>query len=232
MSKNFKYAFVKTIPIMTGFIFLGIAYGVYMHQEGFNFLYPTLMAFFIFGGSVEFIIANLLIHSFAPWSVLLITLIVNSRHLFYGISMLDKYHPDSRFKKFYMIFGLCDESFSINYVTAVPQDVDEQDFMFWVTLLNHCYWVLGAFLGGVLGSLISIKLAGLDFVMTALFITLFIDQLCREHDHFSSFAGVVTSLICLALVGKTAFLPVSMLLVVVVFSLYEHFPRRGHHDAD
>lgn len=221
-SSTFHYAFKKTIPIMTGFVFLGITYGIYMHQEGFNFIYPTLMALTIFGGSIEFIIANLLIHNFNPWAVFLITLIVNSRHIFYGISMLDKY-KNTGIRKIYLIFGLCDESFSINYVTKVPPNMSSHNFMFWVTLLNHCYWVLGAFLGGLFGNLITINLNGLSFVMTALFIVLFVDQFLRESQHFSSICGAITAVIALFIFGHTFFLPISMLAMVIIFSIKEHW---------
>lgn len=218
MSRSFKFAFKKTIPIMTGFIFLGIAYGIYMHQLGFNFLYPTLMALLIFGGSVEFVIAGLLLQSFDPLAVFILTLIINSRHLFYGISMLDNYNVHG-LKKFYMIFCLCDETFSINYFTKVPKDINKIDFMFWVTVLNQFYWVLGAFLGGVLGNFIKFEFSGLDFVMTALFLVLFIDQVIRENDHFSSYMGVIVSLVALAIFGPDIFMPISMIVAVLIFYL-------------
>lgn len=221
ISKDFQFAFKKTIPIMAGFTFLGITYGIYMHQEGFNFLYPTLMAFTIFGGSVEFIVANLLTQHFDPLNVFLIVLIVNSRHLFYGLSMLKKYHKLGKWEP-YAIFGLCDETFSINYSTKIPTNVDEKKFIMFVTLLNHAYWVLGAFLGGVFGSLININLPGLSFVMTALFIVLFVDQFLRENNHLSSFLGVFTAILTLFLVGKTFFLPISMLLIVGIFWILDH----------
>ncbi|MHA8263667.1 AzlC family ABC transporter permease [Lactobacillaceae bacterium Melli_B3] len=203
---------------MTGFLFLGITYGIYMRQEGFNFLYPTLMALTIFGGSIEFVVANLLTHSFAPLTVLGITLLVNSRHLFYGISMLDKYR-NTGLAKIYLIFGMCDETFSINYATKLPKEIDQKQFMLYVTLLNHIYWVMGAFLGGVLGSLITIHFKGVSFVMTALFIVLFVDQFLNEKNHFSSFSGIIVSLLALFLVGHNLFLPLTMLIMVVIFSI-------------
>lgn len=218
----FHFALKKTIPIMTGFIFLGIAYGLYMHQQGFNVIYPTVMAMTIFGGSVEFIIANLLREPFNPWPVFWLTLIVNSRHLFYGISMLEKYRNAGRQKKV-LIFGLCDETFSINYAIKLPSNVNAITFYFDVTLLNYFYWVLGAFLGGLLGQLVVVKLEGLPFVLTALFLVLFVDQLQREQSHFSSISGIITALTALLIFGHNLFLPISMLLVVFIFSIREHF---------
>lgn len=218
VKSSFSYAFKQTIPIMMGFIFLGITYGLYMNQNGFNFLYPTSMAFFIFGGSIEFVVADLLLKPFNPVNIFMLTLIINSRHFFYGLSMLEKY-SHSGWKKYYLIFGMCDESFSINYSTKIPSLINSGYFMFFVTLLNHFYWVFGAFLGGILGSYLTINLEGMSFVMTALFIVLFVDQLLREDNHLSSILGITISMILLFLVGKTFFLPLSMILVILIFPL-------------
>ncbi|TKI88318.1 branched-chain amino acid transporter AzlC, partial [Bacillus cereus] len=144
----FRAAFPYTIPIFAGFVFLGIAYGIYMNSLGFSAIYPILMSLIIFAGSMEFIAANLLLVAFNPIHALFLTLMVNARHLFYGISMLDKYKGTGK-KKFYLIFGLCDESFSINSTVDIPKGVDKGWFMFFVTLLNHLYWGIGAAIGGI-----------------------------------------------------------------------------------
>lgn len=144
----FRTAFPSTIPIFAGFVFLGIAYGIYMHSLGFNAIYPFLISLTVFAGSIEFVTANLLLGAFNPVQALFLTLMVNARHLFYGISMLDKYGDKGK-KKWYMIFGLCDESFAINSTMNTPKNVDQGWAMFFVTLLNHSYWVLGATLGGI-----------------------------------------------------------------------------------
>ena len=137
MKRNaFKAAFPYTIPIFAGFWFLGLAYGIYMNASGFSFVYPMLMSLLIFGGSLEFVAVEMLLSPFAPLQVLIMTLLIQARHLFYGISMLDKY-KGMGWKKFYLIFGMCDETFSINYTAKIPPDVDRGWFMFFVTLLNH-----------------------------------------------------------------------------------------------
>ena len=141
--KSFRCAFPHTIPIFAGFLFLGMTYGIYMQVSGFSFWYPCLMSLTIFAGSVEFITVNLLLGAFNPLQALALTLMINARHLFYGISMLDRY-KGTGWKKPYLIFGMCDESFSINYTADIPADVDRGWFMFFVTFLNHLYWFSGA----------------------------------------------------------------------------------------
>ncbi len=165
--KAFKTAFPYTIPIFAGFWFLGLAYGIYMNVSGFSFVYPMLMSLTIFGGSLEFVAVSMLLAPFAPLQTLVMTLIIQARHLFYGISMLDKF-KGTGWKKIYLIFGMCDETFSINYTANIPKDVDRGWFMFFVTLLNQFYWVSASTIGGLVGSLISFDTTGLDFVMTAM----------------------------------------------------------------
>lgn len=214
LKSAFKCAFPKTLPILAGFLFLGISYGVYMRVSGFSFLYPMLMALTIFGGSLEFVAVSLLLGAFAPLQTLVMTLIIQARHLFYGISMLEKY-TGTGIKKPYLIFGMCDESFSINCSSEIPQNVDKGWFMFFVTLLNHFYWVLGATIGGILGSFISFNTDGLEFVMTALFVVIFLEQWLKEKKHYSSLIGVLCSAACLVIFGKSSFLIPTMICIVL-----------------
>ena len=215
----FRAAFPYTIPIMTGFLFLGTAYGVYMNVSGFPAIYPILMALTIFAGSMEFVAVDLLLGAFNPLGARLLTLMVNARHLFYGISMLDKYRNVPGRKRWYLIFGMCDESFSINVAADVPEDVDVGWFYFFVTLLNQCYWVCGAALGGLFGSLLTFELEGLEFVMTALLAVLFLEQLLKEKDHTSSLLGVGLSVVCLAVFGSGSFIIPSMLAILGALTL-------------
>ena len=199
--KAFLAAFPYTIPILTGFLFLGIAYGIYMNVSGFSPIYPILMSMAIFAGSMEFVTVDLLLGMFHPMSALILAFMVNARHLFYGISMLDKYKNVGK-KRWYLIFGMCDESFSINCTTEVPAGVDRGWFYFFVTLLNQCYWVCGAAIGGICGSLISFETEGLDFVMTALLVVIFLEQWMKEKDHTSGVIGIVLTVICLVVFGN------------------------------
>lgn len=214
----FRTAFPFTVPIFAGFVFLGIAYGILMNSLGFSAIYPILISLIVFAGSMEFVAANLLVASFNPINALFLTLMVNARHLFYGISMLEKYRGVGK-KKWYMIFGLCDESFVINSTINVPDNVDKGWVMFFVTLLNHSYWVLGATLGGVFGSLISFNTEGLEFVMTALFIVIFVEQWLKEEKHISSLVGLGVSIVCLLVFGANNFIIPAMLAILGLLTL-------------
>lgn len=214
----FLAAFPHTIPILAGFLFLGIAYGIYMNVSGFPAIYPILMSMFIFAGSMEFVTVDLLLSTFNPIGALLLALIVNARHLFYGISMLDKY-KNTGLKKGYLIFGMCDESFSINYAARIPEGIDKGWFLFFVTLLNQIYWVFGAALGGVFGSYINFNTEGLDFVMIALFVVLFLEQWLKESNHTSAQIGLFVSAICLILFGKKNFIIPAMAGILILLTL-------------
>lgn len=213
-----KAAFPSTIPILAGFCFLGMTYGIYMNVSGFSFWYPMLMSLTIFAGSMEFVTVSLLLGSFNPLQALLMTLMINARHLFYGISMLDKYR-NLGWKKFYLIFGMCDETFSVNYTAGIPKDVDKGWFYFFVTMLNHFYWVLGATLGGLFGSLIHFNTKGLDFVMTAMFVVIFMEQWLKEKDHTSSLLGIGLSALALLTLGPDNFIIPTMLAILGTLTL-------------
>lgn len=216
--KALRAAFPMTIPIMTGFLFLGMTYGIYMNVSGFSFVYPMLMSMIIFAGSVEFITVNLLLGAFNPLQAFMIALMVNARHLFYGLSMLDRFRGLGR-KRWYLIYGMCDETFSINYTAHIPEGVDKGWFMVFVTLLNQIYWVTGATLGGLCGSLITFNTKGLGFVMTAMFTVIFVEQWLNDRDHTGAYVGVAVSVVCLILFGADDFIIPAMLAILGVLTL-------------
>ena len=214
----FFAAFPNTIPILAGFLFLGIAYGIYMNQSGFKFYYPMFMSFIIFAGSVEFATVSWLLGSFDPINIFFLTLMINARHLFYGLSMLEKYNIPG-WKKLYLIYGMCDESFSINATVDVPKDIDKGLFMFFVTMLNQIYWVAGATIGGIFGSFIPFDTKGLEFVMTALFVVIFLENWLKEKDHSASVIGLFISFICLMIFKGTNFIIPSMIIILSILTL-------------
>ena len=214
----FFAAFPNTIPILAGFLFLGIAYGIYMNQSGFKFYYPMFMSFIIFAGSVEFATVSWLLGSFDPVNIFFLTLMINARHLFYGLSMLEKYNIPG-WTKLYLIYGMCDESFSINATVDVPKDIDRGCFMFFVTMLNQIYWVAGATIGGIFGSFIPFDTKGIEFVMTALFVVIFLENWLKEKDHSASVIGLFISFICLIIFKGTNFIIPSMIIILSVLTL-------------
>ena len=214
----FFAAFPNTIPILAGFLFLGIAYGIYMNQSGFKFYYPMFMSFIIFAGSVEFATVSWLLGSFDPVNIFFLTLMINARHLFYGLSMLEKYNIPG-WKKLYLIYGMCDESFSINATVDVPKDIDKGLFMFFVTMLNQIYWVAGATIGGIFGIIIPFDTKVIEFVMTALFVVIFLENWLKEKDHSASVIGLFISFICLMIFKGTNFIIPSMIIILSVLTL-------------
>lgn len=213
--KAFRAALPYTLPICVGFLFLGMSYGFLMRSRGFSFVYPMLMSLFIFAGSMEFVAVELLLSAFHPLHAFFLSLMVNSRHLFYGLSMLSKY-KNVGLKKLYLIYGMCDETFSIN-CTLVPPEVDRGWFMFFVTLLNHIYWVCGATLGALLGYVIHFDTTGIEFVMTALFVVMFLNQWEEKAHHRAALTGVGCSLVCLLVFGSESFLLPAMGLILALF---------------
>jgi 4-azaleucine resistance transporter AzlC len=217
--KALKAAFPYTIPIFAGFWFLGLAYGIYMNVSGFSFVYPMVMSVVIFGGSLEFVAVEMLLSPYAPVQTLIMTLLIQARHLFYGISMLEKF-KNMGWKKFYLIFGMCDETFSINYTADIPADVDKGWFMFFVTLLNHLYWVSGATIGGLVGSLITFNTDGISFVMTSMFVVIFMEQWMKEKHHISAYIGLGVAALCLILFGADSFMIPTMVLIVALLAAF------------
>ena len=216
--KALKAAFPQTIPIFTGFWFLGMAYGIYMNASGFSFVYPLCMSLLIYGGSLEFVAVEMLLSPFAPLQTFIMALLIQARHLFYGLSMLDKFKGLS-WKKYYLIFGMCDETFSVNCSADIPEDVDRGWFYFWVTLLNQFYWSAAATTGGIVGSLLKIDTSGISFVMTAMFVVIFLEQWLKEKEHSASLIGLAVSVLCLVVFGPDSFMVPTMVLIVGLLAL-------------
>ncbi len=223
--KALKAAFPYTIPIGIGFLFLGMSYGFMMQSKGFSVWYPFVMSMFIFAGSMEFVTANLLLSAFSPISAFFLALVVNARHLFYGLSMLDKY-KNTGWKKFYLIFGMCDESFTVNCTVTPPDDVDRGWFMFFVNLLNQIYWVLAATAGALLGYVIHFDTTGIEFVMTALFVVMFLNQWEEAKDHRPALTGLICSAVCLLLFGNSKFIVPAMILIILCFTTEHKYSKR------
>ena len=219
-TRAFKAALPHTLPIAAGFLFMGLGYGVLMGANGFPFFYPMCMSAVIFAGSMEFVTVDLLLSAFNPLAAFVMALAVNARHVFYGISMLERFRGVGR-KKWYLIYGMCDESFAINSSAEVPEGVDRGWFMFFVTLLNHLYWVGGSTLGGILGNVLAFDATGLEFVLTALFLTIVVDQWRSTREHVPAVVGALAGVVCLVVFGPDSFaVPALVLLLAVFFGMW------------
>lgn len=226
-TKALEAAFPHTLPVFTGFIFLGAAYGILMDANGYGVIWSLLMSLIVFGGSAQYLAITFLTSTFNPIYAFLMTLMVSARHLFYGISMLDKYKNAGKLKPF-LIFGMCDETFSVVYATEAPEDVDENWFMFFITLLQYLYWAIGTLIGGILGAMITFNTDGLDFVLTALFIVIFLGQWKSNKDHKPAIIGVLSSIVAIIIFGADNFIIPAMIAIIIALSLI----RKQYMDED
>lgn len=208
-----RAAFSSTIAVSAVVLLIGISYGVYMKTAGFSFLYPMLMGALIYGASLEFLLVSMLLSSFAPLQTLIVAIMIQARHIFYGISMLDRFEKMG-WKKPYLIFGMSDETFSINYSANVPENIDRGRFMSFVTLFNHCSWFTGATLGALFGSLLNLNLRIISFIMPAMFTIIFIEQWLKVDNHVPALIGFLAAIACLAFFGASSFVVPGMLCIL------------------
>lgn len=218
--KAFQAALPITLPVLAGYIFLGMAFGILASSNGYHTGWIVLMSSFIYAGSMQFVAISLLTSSFNMIGVIGMTLMINARHLFYGLSMLDQFKNMGK-KKPYMIFSLTDETFSLLCGVEAPAEVDQNWFYFFISLLNHGYWILGGLLGGLLGSVIAFDTQGIEFVMTALFVVILLDQWEKNKNHIPALVGIIGSLICLLIFGPANFILPSMVLITISLTLFK-----------
>ena len=210
-----RAAFPVTIPVLTGFTCLGLAYGVLMETKGYGPLWATLMSAIAFGGSMQFVAITLLTTVFDPIQAFLLSIMVNARHIFYGLSFLDKYKGLGKIRA-YLIYTLCDESFSLISTVEPPEHVEKKDFYFWISFLNYSYWVVATALGGLLGKFITFDTTGLDFALTALFVVLFMEQWKKKENRFAGVVGIACAAASLAIFGADRMVIAAMALILLV----------------
>ena len=232
--KTFKYAFVRSLPIMAGYIVLGLGFGVLLQSKGYGVGWALAMGGLIYAGSMQYVAIDLLAGGASLISAALMTLMVNARHLFYGISMLERY-KDTGAAKPYLIFALTDETYSVVCSGDVPDGVDRKKYYFWVSLLDQCYWVVGCVAGALLGSVLPFDTTGIDFSMTALFLVVMVEQWRSTRDHTPALVGLGVSLVCLLIFGSSNFLIPSMIGITVALTLLrgtmEKRKEAGHADV-
>lgn len=219
MKKTIKQAFTDTIPVMTGYIVLGFGFGIVLKANGYGLFWALIMSLFIYAGSMQYVAIGLLSSGASLITAALTTLMVNARHLFYGISMLDKYKDTGKAKP-YLIFALTDETYSLvcKDNINVPEE-NKKDYYFLVSLLDQIYWVAGSVLGAVVGNLVDFNSNGIEFALTALFLTVLTEQWLTAKSHAPAMIGIIVSLICLLIFGRDNFLIPAMLIIALLLCI-------------
>ena len=223
-----RRAFVATLPVMAGYVVLGTGFGILFQSKGYGLFWAAAMSIFIYAGSMQYLAVDLLTGGVSLIAAAVTTLMVTARHLFYGISMIGKYQNMGAYKP-YLIFGLTDETYSLNCVD-LPKEVSNAPlYYFLVTILDQSYWVLGTVLGSLLGQIIPFSTEGIDFSLTALFITVFVEQWKSTKDHIPAIIGVAASVVCLLIFGSGNFLIPTMILITLCLTIYRKTEGGKHH---
>lgn len=227
MKKTLKRAVVATLPVLTGYLVLGFGFGIILKASGYGILLAFVMSFAIYAGSMQYVAIGLITGGASLITTAITTLMVNARHLFYGISMLDKYKNVGGAKP-YLIFALTDETYSLVCGDNLDMtEVERKRYYLFVSLFNHFYWVIGSVLGVLVGSIVKFNTEGIDFALTALFLTVFIDQWLNSKKHAPAIIGVAVSVACLLIFGSGNFLIPAMLVISLLLCLY----KEGNNNA-
>lgn len=211
-------AFPYTVPVLTGYLFIGGAFGVMFADMGYNILWAILMSTVVYAGSGQYLAVNFFVPGFSLVQAAFLTIMVNIRHVFYGLSLVERYNRFDR-KRWYMIFGMTDETYSLICTTKVPEGVDEGKFLFSITLLDQLYWIIGTVIGSILATGIGFSSEGVEFAMTALFIVMFIELWYRRTNRPAELIGLVVSFVCLLIFGANNFVLPTMILIIAVIML-------------
>lgn len=217
-----KKAFMATIPVMTGYIVLGIGFGMLLQIRGYGVLWAFTMSFFIYAGSMQYVAVDLITGGVSFFTAAFTTLAVNARHLFYGISMVDKYKKENKkgfLRKYFLFWTLTDETYSLVCNDEAKRSGNSSAYYFYVSVFNYFYWVFGSVLGALLGEVIPFSTEGIDFSLTALFLTVFVEQWLTTKNHLAAIIGVVASVLCLLLFGSDKFLIPAMVLIAAALLL-------------
>ena len=216
--KTIRQAFYKSVPVMAGYVVLGTGFGILMRNAGYGVLWTAAMSAFIYAGSMQYVGVSLLTGGASVLTTALTTIMVNARHLFYSISMIDTYKDAGQFKP-YMIFALTDETYSLLCDGTTPDGTEPNLYRFFVSLFNQCYWVSGSVLGSLLGTVLPFPTTGIEFSMTALFVAAFTEQWLTTKDHVPALTGLLSTLLCLLVFGRERLLIPAMLLITLILTI-------------
>lgn len=214
MRSSVVRALHDTIPVMTGYLVLGIGFGILLSTKGYNALWALATGIAIYSGTMQFVAAEMFTGGTALSAAGLTALMVSARHLFYGISMVDRYKNIHGLKKFYVIYALTDETYSL------VCESDNEDYCFWVSLFDQCYWVCGSVIGGLLGQILPFDSRGIDFALTALFVSICVDQWLDSDNHTPAMTGLIASVMCLVIFGRNNFLIPSMIAITIMLFVF------------
>ncbi|MBQ8402579.1 MAG: AzlC family ABC transporter permease [Clostridia bacterium] len=213
-----RRAFAATLPVLTGYVVLGMGFGVILNSRGYGILWALAMSIFIYAGSMQYVAIDLLTGGASVLAAALTTLAVNARHLFYGISMVDRYRGMK--PKPFLIFTLTDETYSLVCSDAGMDGIHNKNLYYvCVSLFNYLYWITGSVIGNLLGSVLPFSTEGIDFALTALFLTVFVEQWLSTKNHISALVGIIASVLCLVCIGPENFLIPAMLLITLALTL-------------
>ncbi len=212
-----KKAFIASVPVMAGYLVLGLGFGIVLRTRGYGVMWAFAMSAFIYAGSMQYVAIDLLTGGVSLLTGALTTLAVNARHLFYSISMIDKYKEEKR--RNFLVFTLTDETYSLVCSDGPEKSGDSSGYYFYVSLFNYIYWIVGSVAGSVLGSVLPVSTEGIDFALTALFLTVFVEQWMSATNHLSALVGVAASVVCLLIFGSENFLIPTMILIVCVLTM-------------
>lgn len=211
------YAFPRTMPVMAGYLVLGAAYGILMNVNGYGIWWVLLISVFVYAGSLQYLGITFFVAAVNPWYAFFMSLMLNARHLFYGLSMLDKYKEAGRLKP-YLVFALTDETFSVLCNEEPPEGLPKYWVYFFVSVLDQLYWVTGTVIGVLAGTMITFSTAGMDFALTALFVVIFIDQWKSGKGHQAALVGVCASAFCVLVFGQSVFIVPAMILILMIIT--------------
>ena len=212
MRQTVRFAFYKTIPVLLGYLFLGLAFGLLLQEAGYSFWWALLSSGIVYAGSIQFVLVEFLSGGTGFLTVAVMTLLINSRHAFYGLSFVEKFRKMKTYP--YMIFSLTDETYSLLCSLKVPEGIDEKKAMFLIALFDQLYWVAGSVLGAALGQVLPFDMTGIDFAMTALFVTIFVDQWREAKSHLPAIVGLCSAAVCLLIFGGSNFILPSLIITV------------------
>lgn len=229
--RTLKKAFKDSLPILAGYLALGIGFGVLLHSKGYSFLWALLMSCTIYAGAGQYAAVDLLSSGASLITTAVMTLIINARHFFYGFSLLDKYKGTGKAKP-YMIFALTDETYSLVCTAKIPEGIDEKKYYLFLSILDHLYWISGCTIGALLGTFIPFDSTGIDFAMTALFVVIFVEQWLDTKEHLPAILGAVTTIVCLFVFGAQYFIIPSMAFIAVELVIFRKRFEKSNPDSE